>query len=94
MRIQRSEFWVSSRLGFKIFAKFLYFLNRCSVADLIDLTEIPSDRLDKCIRLLVENELVEPPDFVNEIVTTKRGISFLNFCDEINGLVVTDRRRS
>jgi predicted transcriptional regulator len=67
---------------------------RCSVADLRDLTEIPSDRLNKCIRLLVENELVQPLDFVDQIVTTERGISFLNLCDEINGLVVTDRMGS
>lgn len=63
----------------------------CSVTELKELSEIPSDRLNKCIRLLVENEFVRPNDIVEEFITTERGVRFLNLRDEMKELAFSDR---
>jgi predicted transcriptional regulator len=63
----------------------------CSVTELREVAEIPSDRLNKCIRLLVENEFVKPRDIVEEFVTTERGVSFLNLRNEMKELAVSGR---
>jgi len=57
----------------------------CSTTELAALAMITPYRLEKCIALLIENQLVVPDLVSNHFVTTKKGNMLLNLTDEKKG---------